>query len=291
MAKLNIKTALTGGTLSCLDRNTPSMTVNGSVCWVMVSGILLCYKYDSSSLATVDEVNVIIPYGNSAGTAGRWILYPTKYLSNPQSPDSFTFTSDDKGVVFSDGSVLKRSAGQGVRFYPSNDNYPLQIFNAEGDALQFTTKPPTNNDALAGTSTTEPITPANLDYVFDSRVGTANAADVKTALNASGSAPIYPFRAWVNFNGVGTVAIRANGNVSSITDNGVGDYTVNFATSLPDTNYAVLTGAESESAYPAEIRSASVRYNTRGTGAVRMNTGKDGNSSFDLYGVFVGIIR
>ena len=45
-------------------------------------------------------------------------------------------------------------------------------------------------------------------------------------------------RAWVNFNGTGTVAIRGSGNVSSITDNGVGNYTVNFTTAMPDTNYA-----------------------------------------------------
>lgn len=47
-------------------------------------------------------------------------------------------------------------------------------------------------------------------------------------------------RAWVNFNGTGTVAIRASFNVSSITDNGTGDYTVNFITAMPDTNYAPL---------------------------------------------------
>lgn len=50
----------------------------------------------------------------------------------------------------------------------------------------------------------------------------------------------YLAKAWVNFNGTGTVAIRASGNVSSITDNGVGDYTVNFTTAMPDTNYAVV---------------------------------------------------
>ena len=55
---------------------------------------------------------------------------------------------------------------------------------------------------------------------------------------ASGSAPSYSARAWVNFNGTGTVAIRDSGNVSSITDNGTGDYTVNFTTALADVNYA-----------------------------------------------------
>jgi hypothetical protein len=52
-------------------------------------------------------------------------------------------------------------------------------------------------------------------------------------------ATAYACRAWVNFNGTGTVAIRASGNVSSITDNGTGDYTVNFSTAMPDANYAV----------------------------------------------------
>jgi hypothetical protein len=46
-------------------------------------------------------------------------------------------------------------------------------------------------------------------------------------------------RAWVNFNGIGTVAIRAAYNVTSITDNGTGDYTVNFATAMPDANYVI----------------------------------------------------
>jgi hypothetical protein len=53
-------------------------------------------------------------------------------------------------------------------------------------------------------------------------------------------ATAYGCRAWVNFNGTGTVAIGASGNVTSITDNGTGDYTVNFSTSMPDSNYSVV---------------------------------------------------
>ena len=56
----------------------------------------------------------------------------------------------------------------------------------------------------------------------------------------SGATPSYLCRAWVNFNGTGTVAIRASGNVTSITDNGTGDYTVNFTTAMPDANYCAL---------------------------------------------------
>jgi hypothetical protein len=47
-------------------------------------------------------------------------------------------------------------------------------------------------------------------------------------------------KAWVNFNGTGTVAIRGSFNVSSITDNGTGNYTVNFTTAMPNTNYSAV---------------------------------------------------
>lgn len=69
--------------------------------------------------------------------------------------------------------------------------------------------------------------------------GTASLAE------PSGGAPLYMARAWVNFNGTGTVAIRAAGNVTSITDNGTGDYTVNFTTAFQDANYSWATSAAS----------------------------------------------
>ena len=75
---------------------------------------------------------------------------------------------------------------------------------------------------------------------------------VKSELNASGVAPVYGCRAWVNFDGTkdSTGAsstantnrfIRASGNVTSVLRNGTGDYTVNFTTSMPDGNYAAVT--------------------------------------------------
>jgi len=71
----------------------------------------------------------------------------------------------------------------------------------------------------------------------------ANDQKVKTALNAVGEAPIYACRAWVNFNGnSSTPTIRASGNVSSVVRNGTGDYTINFTTPMPDTNYVSVFG-------------------------------------------------
>ena len=75
----------------------------------------------------------------------------------------------------------------------------------------------------------------------------ATNGDLQFNSGYGSAATAYGCRAWVNFNGIGTVAIRASGNVSSITDNGTGTYTINLATALTDTNYAVVTGAQNNS--------------------------------------------
>ena len=75
--------------------------------------------------------------------------------------------------------------------------------------------------------------------VTTAKVLDANITAAKLDGAQTGTAPIYGARAWVNFNGTGTVAIRASGNVSSITDLGVGDYQVNLTTAMSDANYAI----------------------------------------------------
>jgi hypothetical protein len=96
--------------------------------------------------------------------------------------------------------------------------------------------------------------------------------------------PAYQCRAWVNFNGTGTVAIRASGNVSSITDNGTGNYTVNFTTAMPDVNYAIQANANFTSA-------------DCGTGTTANSTGAAGIFVFqnfalaDLSSVSISIFR
>jgi len=64
----------------------------------------------------------------------------------------------------------------------------------------------------------------------------------------SGSAPSYTCRAWVNFNGSGTVAIRASGNVSSITDINTGRFQINFTTAMQDANFAIAGTTRTSSA-------------------------------------------
>jgi hypothetical protein len=92
----------------------------------------------------------------------------------------------------------------------------------------------------ASTATDKTITIPAVTGVAMTAASNANNAQFNTI---TGTAPLYSARAWVNFNGTGTVAIYGSGNVTSITDNGTGDYTVNFTTAMPDANYAFVVGS------------------------------------------------
>lgn len=94
-----------------------------------------------------------------------------------------------------------------------------------------------SGQSIGGSQTTQ--LPANSAMSFVYRLSNTTWYNVSgPALGNVGTAPVYAARAWVNFNGTGTVAIRASANVTSITDNGTGDYTINFTTAMPDANYS-----------------------------------------------------
>lgn len=107
-------------------------------------------------------------------------------------------------------------------------------------------------------------------------------------------ATAYGCRAWVNFNGTGTVAIRASGNVSSITDNGTGDYTVNFTTAMPDANYsavAVTSTDGSNNAVSINTQSTQGSVSTPTTTAVRMQVARASVGYVDPSYVNVSVFR
>jgi hypothetical protein len=140
-------------------------------------------------------------------------------------------------------------------------------------------------EATAGTWATAPtlVQPAG------------GGAAVPVAMNAGGSAPLFACRAWVNFNGAGTVAIRASGNVSSITDNGVGDYTVNFTTAMPDADYAVALSASRTGINDGATHSCFVSSSdTRSAGSKRIRTFAHSAASFsanDAEDIYVSFHR
>jgi hypothetical protein len=112
-------------------------------------------------------------------------------------------------------------------------------------------------------------------------------------LNDDGSEN-YKCRAWVNFNGTGTVAIRASGGVSSITDNGTGNYTVNFTTAMPDANYVVTFGFATSYGISAQVDAAGSSFapTTQTTSQVRITHRATGSGTYlDPVCQYVAIFR
>lgn len=121
------------------------------------------------------------------------------------------------------------------------------------------------------------------------------SGDFKFNSGYGSAATAYGCRAWVNFNGTGTVAIRASGNVSSITDNGTGDYTVNFTTAMPDTNYAAIpTGvgyATNNSTLIYDIYGSTAGASGKTTSAVRVNCSATNAVKWDVADFYVAVFR
>ena len=131
------------------------------------------------------------------------------------------------------------------------------------------------------------VAPSTSGNILTSNGTTWTSAAAPSGITTTtGSAPYYGARAFVNFNGTGTVAIRNSSNVSSITDNGTGDYTVNFTTAMPDVNYSAVGTAGTTNTRGV------VQLQTFTTPSIRCTT-SDGNSGggYDSSFICVAIFR
>lgn len=125
------------------------------------------------------------------------------------------------------------------------------------------------------TGTGAGTTAITIDASQNVTLATGIAGDFKMNSGYGSVATAYGCRAWVNFNGTGTVAIRASGNVSSITDNGTGDYTVNFTNAMPDANYAMSYSISSQ----AGTIAPTIRSYSQTTSANRIQTLNSGQTA------------
>ena len=119
----------------------------------------------------------------------------------------------------------------------------------------------TTGDMRIGLGT---ITSGNLSFMRSGFIESMRISSTGDFLSViPGGALLMPYfhcRAWINFNGTGTPAIRGSGNISSITDNGIGDYTLNFTTAFPDINYSVV----GNSGVSASLSAVSIATNGAG---------------------------
>lgn len=219
-------------------------------------------------------------------------------------------------TILSDNGVSSGTAG--IKTTGSNDGQlALQTTTAGGTATTAMTIDTSQNVGIGTTTPSSKLqvtaTSAQLfigyggnydNYIQTNNntyFTTFNGTTEHARINSSGvfyfnsgygsSAVAYGCRAWVNFNGTGTVAIRASGNVSSITDNGIGQYTVNFASSLVDASYAVsattcIEGGEQD------MRSAAVNLNgSQNASACAIKTMVSGNTNTDRTQIYVAFFR
>lgn len=142
--------------------------------------------------------------------------------------------------------------------------------------------------SIGGTQTTQMPANSALSFVYR-QSNTTWYRNSAPALGNVGTAPVYAARAWVNFNGTGTVAIRASGNVSSITDNGVGDYTLNFTTAMSDANYS--SAITSDNTNTAVLAFGADGTTPRTTTALRLRTANTSGALTDAGVISVSIFR
>ena len=170
-------------------------------------------------------------------------------------------------IINSDSGAVSGSAG--LKFTSADDGV-LQIQNNGTDAVTV---------ADDGDVTLAADLSVTGNLLFNSGFGSAGTA--------------YGCRAWVNFNGTGTVAIRASGNVSSITDNDTGDYTANFTTAMPDADYVMVSCSTKDVGQTAP-RHVLYDGGTKTTSAIRFTV--EGGSSvsgvhYDNTNIYIAIFR
>jgi hypothetical protein len=151
-----------------------------------------------------------------------------------------------------------------------NTGMTIKAGAAHSAAINFTDTDATNQGLIAYTTDTD-------EMVFftngTQKAGIDSSGNFKMNSGYGSVATAYGCRAWVNFNGTGTVAIRASGNVSSITDQGTGLYVVNLATAMPDANYSVFAFAYKVADNSGNYRGIATGYRSPSTTSFGVHTG------------------
>jgi hypothetical protein len=286
--------AVVAADIPTLNQNTTGTAAN-------VTGTVAIANGGTGQTTATNAFNALTP--SQAGNSG-------KYLTTNGSTTSWA-TVSSAGTVTSVAATVP--AFLSVTGSPITTSGTLAI-SYSGTALPIAnggtgeTSRQAAMDALAGAVTSGQYLRGNGTDVV---MSTIQAADVPTLNqnttgsagsvtgNATGStfgfnsgygsvATAFGCRAWVNFNGTGTVAIRASGNVTSITDNGTGDYTVNLTNAMPDINYSVSGSAGQGS---GNFNLGVSRTTVRTASLVRVTTFSTSNTVTDCTEVNVNITR
>ena len=186
-----------------------NITFDGSSSYSITKGsVAFTPNSAQSCLISIDGVVQATNFTVNSSTIDFGVAIPSTSTCN-----FFLHYGTGVMTVPSDGSVTESKIGSNA-VTSAKLSYPLTTFSSTG----------IDDNASANSLTID----SSSNLQFNSGYGSVTT--------------VYGVRAWVNFNGTGTVAIQNSGNVSSVTDNGTGEYTINFASNFPDVNYCHLVG-------------------------------------------------
>lgn len=200
----------------------PSNSGSGDLWWNSSDGKMYIYYVDANSSQWVDI---------SAGTGGQYL------------PLTGGTVSGNVSVAGEFNTVTNRTGFSGIRIDNSNLDMTTNVvqtgidfYNSTNYMGRISTIRSNNEFRIVNNQDARVAIYAN--NKFGAAVTGAGVLEFDSGYGAVRAA--YGCRAWVNFNGQGTVAIRGSGGVSSIADNGTGKYAVNFSSALIDTNASII---------------------------------------------------
>jgi hypothetical protein len=279
----------------------------------ITNGAVTADKLASNSVTTAKITDANVTTGKLATD-----LVVTHALGSASTP-SLTFTGDTNTGIFSPAAdtIAFAEGGAEVARFDSSGNLgvatttPLEKLDVRAANATFSSNGENTNVFITSgyDSGIRYVSRLRTDFngVFSIATGSgsntvapsSNSQTVRLNITDAGLlqfnsgygsvATAYGCRAWVNFNGTGTVSIRASGNVSSITDNGTGSYRVNFTTAMTDVNYSVCATANNGANYVALIAAPEISAST--ASYAQINTARSVDFVFDARDVDVAIFR
>jgi hypothetical protein len=239
----------------------------------------------SADYTATNGLTVILASGATAGDLVEVISFSVSSVLNAMPTTGGTFSGN---VLFDSGDGIWNTSGNvgigttsptaklhvvnGDVTFVTNDANGYARFTQNSGSAQlglFRSGSGSTGGGYIGADGTNCLDVRDAAFVTEMRV--TQAGDLQINSGYGSVATAYGCRAWVNFNGTGTVAIRASGNVSSITDGGTGNYTVNLTTALPDANGSVTGGGFYFSDFTSN--GEVVQCALSSTSAVRITTG------------------